>query len=283
LESNDSNSWGLFCTLTLTQSVIDGEQVNRKDFMSEEITENVAEVEATEEATSEVENTQQDPVETETTVTETSTDEANENLAPKDNKAWAAMRTELKRLKEAEGQSSVDAQYLKELEDIGKQEYQPQVTQQQYQGMDETTRAITQANENSRRAIIEANNNRREVEDMLAEERFPELKTDPVFKQLVAEKRLASEVMGKRKTTIVIATEVAKLLNIKQQQADLQADERAKKEQAQRQVAVTEGRTESSQGKSTYDNNEARIKIAHGDQAYTEQHLKDKYLTGLDF
>jgi len=114
----------------------------------EDKTESAAEVEAAEEATSEVEQpekeAQQDSVETETTDQKTPTDESNEEAAPKENAAWASMRAENKRLKEAVAQSQVDADYLKELEGLtGKQEYEPQYRQEQLAGMDDNSREIS--------------------------------------------------------------------------------------------------------------------------------------------
>jgi hypothetical protein len=258
----------------------------KEDIMSqEELTENVEQVEATEEATSEVEEIQQDPVESETTDLEPSTEEQNEDTAPKDNKAWAAMRAELKRLKEAEAHSNVDADYLRELETLtGREQYQPpRIDPQQYEEMDETQRQILEAREEARRARLEVNNFRRESEDRLAEERFPELKTDPLFKQLVAEKRLVSEVMQKGKTTLQIATEVSNLLGKQRQQSELVAEESVRQQQAQKAVATSEGATAPSGGRSTFNDEETRQRIARGDQQFTTEHLKNKYLEGLDF
>lgn len=215
--------------------------------------------------------------------------------APKENTAWAAQRVELKRLKEenermqrALDESGVDADYLRSLEEVTQgQQYQPNIQQvtpdsevdQIYGAVNSASREAAQA----RLELQQLRNQMREQEDRLAEAEYPELKTDPAFQQLVAEKRLASEVVGKPRPTREIAREVKKLLSRRDEQVAEQARVETENRTLARQQATTEAKTETTGGSSSTTDEELRFRMRKGDRAASEQVIKDKLLADLDF
>lgn len=193
----------------------------------------------------------------------------NEVDVPKDNAAWAAMRAENKRLKEAV--ADVDPEYLNMLRGaVGPQEYQqPQYTPVQDDAdYTEVTSRLNWTQQQALQAnhqIAKLQNQLELQQDRMAEEAYPELKTDKVFQQLVAEKKLAARVLGKDVTTSEIARGVKKLLDRREEQVAVQAAQSAKQEVIEKQAATAEARGQSSAGKPAEDDESLRIRVRKGD------------------
>lgn len=223
------------------------------------------------------------PVETETTA------QSNEEVQPpKDNAAWAAMRVENKKLKEALHETGVDAEYLERLKGV----LQPQQVPQGYRAVTQdddlgaVTQSINQAQQTAyitRQEIANLRNELREREDREAEAAYPELKSDPVFQQIVAEKKLAAEITGRKRPTAEIAREVRNLLSRRDQQVSAQAQEDAKASMLAKEQATREARTSPSNGQSSYDVDALKQRARRGDRAAQEQLVKDRLLGGMDF
>lgn len=209
----------------------------------------------------------------ETLESETSTNEVSE--APKDNKAWAAMRAENKRLKDAV--SNVDPKYLENLHSAVS--HQPDFTQNvpQVQGDAEygqVTQGVNWAAQQSAIANQKINKLQNQIElqqDREAERAFPELKSNKVFQQIVAEKKLVARTLGIDRTTYEIAQEVEDLLGKHEEQVVVKATQDATNKVLQRQAISSEPRGTSSGGRSAITNDDLRMKVRKGDsQAQTE-------------
>lgn len=205
--------------------------------------------------------------------------------SPKDNAAWAAMRVENKRLKEALTETGVDPDYLDQINQANSTFETPYVGPQVTPDtdMDTVLSAVNQSHQAAQKAISEANRIRREMEDREAEREFPELRSDPVFQQMVAEKRLVSEVMGRKRPTLAIAREVAAVLRRREEQVGAQAQQQAKQQFAERQVAQAQPATTTSSGRSSVNDESLRQRIRKGDQGALAQRLKETQLSELDF
>jgi hypothetical protein len=181
------------------------------------------------------------------------------------------MRAENKRLKEALDSSGVDAQYLEELRSVTQTspEYQPKdVTPDD--DYDQVTGAVNQTSRVAATAYREVNNLKntiREMEDRQAALEYPELNTDPMFQQRVAERRYILEVMGKKKTTSDIAREVKKELDYYRSTASAQTQEQAQQRQQEKQQAIAQPSTQSTGGRSTLTNDELRLQVRRGSEA----------------
>jgi hypothetical protein len=243
--------------------------------MADKTGEETAEAPATEAPPSESTETvvdQQPEPKTESPESETGTNEVGE--APKENAAWAAMRTENKRLKEAVG---VDPEYLKSLHGaVSSQELPNQQIPQVTGDADYTqvTQGVNWANSQAAQARRETAQLRNQLElqqDREAERAYPELKTDKGFQQVVAEKKLAARVLGHDRTTLEIADEVAKLLGRREEQVKVQAAQDTKEQILQRQVISSEPKGQTSSGKSATTNEDLRKRVRKGDtEAETE-------------
>lgn len=227
---------------------------------------------------------EQKPVETETTV------KSNDNPEPpKDNVAWAAMRVENKRLKQALEQSGADADYLNRLHQVTKPQpdYQPQpqiVTENDE--LPRVTAAINQsqrATYQTRQELAQLRHQIRESEDREAEMLYPELKTDKAFQQLVAEKRLASEILGKHRRTAEICAEVDKVLSRRDEQVKVQTRQETEQQLMEKQRVTAEARTTSSIGKSSIADEELRLRARKGDIDAQTELVKKNLLAGMDF
>jgi hypothetical protein len=226
----------------------------------------------------------QEPVETETTVEPNDSPEV-----PKDNAAWAAMRVENKKLKQALEQSGADAEYLDRLKQATS--LQPYVSRQPQQvtendELPKVTGAINTTQQQvfqTHQELINLKNQIRESEDREAEMLYPDLKTDKAFNQLVSEKRLASEVLGKHRRTAEICAEVSKLLSRRDDQVKAQTRQDTEKQLLEKQRATAEIKSTSSDGRSTADDEEQRMKIRRGDMEATQDMVKKKLMTGMDF
>ena len=240
-----------------------------------------------EEPQTESEETQeavQELVETETT------EEINDSpKAPKDNAAWAAMRVENKKLKKALEQSGVDAEYLERLEQATTT--QPSYSQQPQQVTEDdelpiVTGAINQTQQRvfqTHRELVNLRNQIRESEDREAEMLYPDLKTDKVFQQLVSEKRLASEVLGKHRRTAEICAEVSKILSRRDDQVKAQTRQETEQQLLEKQRATAEVRSTSTEGQSSSNDEELRRRVRKGDQEAATEVVKKKLLVGMDF
>lgn len=204
---------------------------------------------------------------------ETGTNEESE--VPKDNAAWAAMRTENKRLKEAV--STIDPTYLESLRSATG--YQPQMPQQvpQVTGDAEygqVTSGVNWAASQAARANQQVQKLQQQLElqqDREAERAFPELKSDKVFQQIVAEKKLAARVLGHDRTTYEIADEVRSLLGRREEQVVAKTAQETTKQILQRQVISSEPRGQTTSGQSSQSSEDLRMRVRRGDSgAQTE-------------
>lgn len=198
---------------------------------------------------------------------ETGTNEVGE--VPKDNAAWAAMRTENKRLKEAV--SNIDPAYLESLHSAtGFQPTQPQQVPQVSGDAEygQVTQGVNWAASQAARANQQVANLQRQLElqqDREAERNFPELKTDKVFQQIVAEKKLAARVLGHDRTTYEIADEVRTLLGRREEQVVAKATQDIKEQILQRQVISSEPRGKTTGGQSGQASDDLRMRVRRGD------------------
>lgn len=237
-----------------------------------------------------VQELEQQPSESETDVNQNEVEQP-----PKDNAAWAAMRAENKRLKTVLEQSGVDAQYLETLRSATR----PQVPQYDFStpvltpddDMDKFTSTINATHTETqqlRNELYSVRNELREREDREAEIAFPQLKSDADFQALVAEKKLAYEMLRRmnpglpRKTTSDFATEANRLLGKRVQQATIQAEQQAEQRLIQKQQAIIEPQSSSTQGESSIKNDELRRKVRLGDQS-AEVDMAKKLIADLDF
>lgn len=255
--------------------------------MGEEVVEQTTQDEPQSEVQEDDRPQDQEPVERETTASQEETNADPE--PPKDNAAWAAMRVENKRLKQALEETGVDSEYLEQLQQVTRQNPQQQPGYKQVTNdsdVETVTSSINSANHiayQTRQEIAQLKAEIREREDREAEYAYPELKTDPLFQQIVAEKRLAAEVLGRRRPTLEIAREVKNLLSRREEQVTAQAMEQGKKQVLAKQQATMEAKTVTSSGQSSYDDEDLRSRARRGDRAAQEQLVKDKLLAGLDF
>ncbi len=216
--------------------------------------------------------------------TETGKNEVGE--APKDNAAWAKMRTENKRLKEA--LDSTDPKYLESLRGaVGPQEYPQQTVPQVTQDADytEVTRGVNFANAQAVQARRETAQLRNQLElqqDREAERAYPELKTDKVFQQIVAEKKLAARVLGHDRTTIEIAEEVSRLLGKREEQVVAKTAEETKEQILQRDVISKEPKGQTTSGRSPTDKEELKRRVHKGD-AEAETEVAKDIIADLEF
>jgi hypothetical protein len=226
---------------------------------------------------------QPEPVEEETTA---SSEDTNTDTQPKDNAEWAKRRIENKRLKEAVNRSEVDQTYLDKLLGVTSPDVYSNQSQQvkftEDTDLDTVNKTVNYALAEAASAKAEANRNRRETEDMIAEQAYPELKSDPLFQQLVAEKRLSSEVLGHRRRTIDICREVDTLLSQRDQRAAAQAEVKTQQRMVNKQTATAEVNTSSSQGRSTFNQNELRQRIHRGDRDALSESIKNTILADID-
>lgn len=227
------------------------------------------------------------PAESET-AEETQSNEEVEDSTPKDNKAWAAMRVENKKLKEQLEETGVDAEYLEQLKNVTRGQDvkgpNPQAITEDteygtaIQGINEARQLAYQ----TRQELAQLKRERLEAEDREAENAYPGLKSDQLFQQMVAEKRLASEVMGRHRPTIEIAREVDKILSRRGQQVQAQATEEAERRQAEKQTATAQPQTSTSQGNSGYDSDSVRKGVRKGDRTAQTEMAKG-IIADLDF
>lgn len=212
----------------------------------------------------------QQPMGTQDPETETGENEVD---TPKDNATWAAMRVENKRLKEA--LEDVDPEYLNRLQSaVAPQEYtMPQVNPLNDDAdYSEVTRSLNWTQQQalqSQQQIARLQNQLELQQDRMAEDAYPELKTDKVFQQLVAEKKLAARVLGKDVTTTEIARDVKRLLDRREEQVAVQAAQSAKQQVIEKQMATAEAKGQS--GAKQVVDEDLRYRVRKGDaEAQTE-------------
>lgn len=223
--------------------------------------------------------------------TETGTNEVGE--APKENAAWAAKRVENKKLKEEnerlkEALGSTDPKYLESLRGaVTPQEY-PQEQVPQVSGdadYNQVIQGVNYANAQAARARQENAKLQNQLElqqDREAERVYPEFKTDKVFQQIVAEKKLVARVLGHDRTTIEIAEEVARLLNKREEQVAIKASEETKAQILERQAISSEPKGQTTGGRPSADSEDLRMRVRKGDQKAQEEVAKN-IIADLEF
>lgn len=220
---------------------------------------------------------------------ESGTTQKNEeiNAPPKDNKAWAAMRVENKQLKKAVEESGVDAEYLEQLRGITRtQEAQPRFSPVSPDtDLDTVTQSINDARHEAyqtRQEMSRMKAQMEEREDLDAMKAFPRLKTDDVFQQIVAEKKLAARVLGRNRSTLEIAREVDKFLSRSEEQVALRAGEEAVARETAKRQASTEAQSNTSSGRSAYTSDELSLRARKGDRSAQVEKAK-ALIADLDF
>lgn len=217
--------------------------------------------------------------------TEAETGQTQDGEIPKDNAAWAAMRHENKRLKEA--LDSADPAYLESLRGATSpqqyvQKQTPQVTgdaeyAQVTEGVNWASRQAAQANQE----IANLRNQMELQQDREAERAYPELKADKVFQQIVAEKKLAARVLGHQRTTLEIADEVSRLLGRRDAQITAKTEEVTRQRIVERQALSSEPRGQTTSGRSYQSNEDLRQRVRRGDTA-AETELARGLIADLD-
>jgi hypothetical protein len=226
----------------------------------------------------------QQPTEAQSTEAETVTNEVGD--IPKDNAAWAAMRTENKRLKEV--LEDVDPEYLNKLrgattpQEPMYQQFTPVSDDADYS---EVTNRLNFTQQQAIRANEQLARMQQQMElqqDRMAEDAYPELKTDKVFQQIVAEKKLAARVLGHDKTTMEIAREVSKLLSRREEQVAVQTAQATKQEMLDKQAATAEAKGQSSAARYALDDESLRNRVRKGDSDAQTQVAK-RLIADLEF
>lgn len=242
-------------------------------------TEDIPESESSEEVAD-----QPQPEEAESPETETGENEVDDK-PPKDNAAWAAMRTENKRLKEAI--KEVDPEYIEKLQSAFSQpQNYPQPQQvpedaeygQVTQGLNYAQQQAAQANQ--RISQLQAQLERQQ--DAQAEDAYPELRTNKVFQQLVAEKKLAARVLGNDRTTIEIAKEVKRLLDRTVEQTAVATEKAVKQQELEKRAAIAEGKGTSTSGKPKEDDESLKNRVRHGDME-AQSEVAKRIIGDLEF
>lgn len=237
--------------------------------------------------------TQESPAEAEQPEAEVQeSSEESENInndeAPKQNEAWAKMRVQQReleeenaKLKSALEESGVDAEYLEQLREVSRQvpQQEPkQVNVSPDTDLSEVTGAINQTGQTAAAAFQEVQRLKQEIrerEDSEALSQFPELSKDPMFEQMVAEKRLANEVMGRRVPTVEIARQVKKQLDYYRNQTQAETEQQTKERVQQKQTATAQPQTSTSGGQSSQADEELRNRVRKGDPTALTERNKD--------
>jgi len=215
------------------------------------------------------------------------TDTNNEiDEVPKDNAAWAKMRTENKRLKEVV--DTIDPSYLESLR--GATAPQPVTTPYTTPVLPEDAE-YNQVTQNVNWANQQVANTNRQVarlqqlelqQDREAERAYPELKTDKVFQQIVAEKKLAARVLGHDRTTMEIADEVSRLLGRREEQISAKVAQQTKNQILQRQVISSEPKGQTTGGQSGQGSEDLRLRVRRGDSGAATEVAKN-LIADLEF
>ena len=227
-------------------------------------------------------------VEAEAQTVETETTQINEaEEAPKANAAWAAMRTENKQLRQLAEAVTQDQEYFQRLHDANRYIPQPRQPMQVTEDAEypQTVQAINQANQIATQAqqeLYQLRQQLRERDDREAERMYPELKTDVLFQQLVAEKKLTSEVLGRPRQTIEIAEEVRKILGKRELEISAKVEQETKQKVIEKQIATAEARTTTTSGAPSTDDEELRFKVRKGDRNAQIERAK-RLIADLDF
>lgn len=246
----------------------DQQQQTGEEQVVEAPTQDIPESESQEQVADQPQAQQQESPESETGQNEGSD-------VPKDNAAWAKMRTENKRLKEV--LDTVDPEYLDRLKGATQpQTYQQQQVQQITGDADyeQVTQSINYANSAAARAQQQVAQLQQQIElqqDREAERAFPELKSDKAFQQIVAEKKLAARVLGHQRTTLEIAEEVSSLLGKREEQIAVQAAQKQKDQMIQAQAISSEPRGKTTGGRSLVQDDELRNRVRRGDSEATTE------------
>lgn len=239
--------------------------------MSDELRENETAEDVVDQPQSEPQEVEQPQEDPESAPQAEDTDETLTNEVPDKNAAWAAMRAENAKLKRALEDTGVDPQYLEDLRQVTQHspEYQPsQITPDD--DYDKVTGAVNQTSQVASSALREASMAKkmmREMEDRMAEMEYPELRTDPGFQQLVAERRLALEITGKRQPTVEIARSIKKQLDRYREQVVAQTTQQQQERQTAKQQATAQPQTQTSSGRSAMTDDELRHRFRKGDES----------------
>lgn len=201
-----------------------------------------------------------------------------EGEVPKDNAAWAQMRLENKRLKETI--ADVDPEYFEKLRGATQpQVYQGQQTPQVSADDDysKVTQNLNWTSNQASQAVREVRNLQAQLElqqDREAERAYPEMKTNKVFQQIVAEKKLAARVLGHQKTTLEIADEVNRLFKQRDEEVTAKTTQQVKETILERHAISSEPRGQTTGGRSGVSNEELRMRVRKGDSAAQEEVAK---------
>lgn len=255
--------------------------------VEEQTPQDIPESEVQEQEAGQPQEPEQQPSETETDASQEETNEAEE--VPKDNAAWAKMRTENKQLKQALEQSGVDAEYLEMLRQAN-QPFTPQPSQPQQVNEDAEYNQVTSAVNNAQQVSTQAMQRIQQLESRLeqqqdksARDKYPDLFRNPEFEAEVAEKKLVARVMGIDRSTTEIADQVAKRFKRSIEQAKVEATQQAQHREAQKTQAVVQPQTTTSSGVSSQDTkDELRERARRGDRQAQETLAKD-IIADLDF
>lgn len=208
-----------------------------------------------------------------------------EDQPPKENAAWAAMRAENKRLKEAVG---VDPAYLNKLrsatsnEPVFAQRANPVNPDSDYEQVTNSLNWTQQQAVHANNEIANLKNQLEKQQDREAEDAYPELKTDPVFQQIVAEKKLAARVLGHDITTREIAGQVKKLLSRRESQVVAQTEAQTQQRMVAKQAAMAEPKGTTTGGSSTASSEELRQRVRKGDMSAATEVAKG-LISDLEF
>lgn len=247
-------------------------------------------VEQTTQANPEAEAEVQEPgqVEEEAQTVETETTQNNEaEEPPKENAAWAKMRVENKQLKQIAEAVTHDSEYFKKLQEAN--QYQPYVpdiqpiTEEADYG--QTINAVNQAQRIAQQANYQLAQMRQEIlkqQEREAYQRFPELKTDQVFNQLVAERKLVATQLGQPMTTVEAAEMVKGDLERYAKQYSAKAEEQTKQRMAEKKIAIAEPKSTTTAGASSTADDELSYRARRGDRTAQVEKAK-RLLEGLDF
>lgn len=263
------------------------DEQNRENEVLEETSQADPGAEVVEEDPGQGQEPEQQPSETETDAEVDKTEESNEvessqDEPPKDNAAWAKLRTENKQLKQAMEQAGVDAEYLEML----RQANQPQQVDYSRQLADDPDYQDNTYAQMSARALQEVQQLKNQLEfeqDKTAREKFSEYFADPEFEALVAEKKLTARVLGKQRSTSEIAQEVARLFDRRIQVGQAQGQQAAQVRQANKAQVSAQPATTTGPTGGIDQMEQLRDRARRGDIKAQEQLVKETLLADLNF
>jgi len=236
----------------------------------------------------EAESQQPGQVEEEAPTVETETTQNNETEEPpKENAAWAKMRVENKQLKQIAEAVTQDSEYFKKLQQAS--QYQPSIPQITPVSEDtdygQTVQAVNRSQQIAQQAVYQLSQMRQELlkqQEREAYRLYPELKTDPTFNQLVAERKFAAEQLGHSMSTAEAAEMVKSDLEKYAAKFVAQTEQQTKQRLAEKKQATVEPKSTTTSGRSSTDDDELKFRVRKGDRSAQVEQAK-RLLEGLDF